>query len=73
MSDDLKNRGEQDGLRIDVHEEHEVRQWTNERNIAFKELEGAVKDAGVLGADVRNTQASNFNAATSPVVHRAHA
>jgi hypothetical protein len=40
MPDDLKNRGEQDRLRIKVHEEHE-------------ELERAIKDVGVMAADVR--------------------
>lgn len=53
MSDDLKNRGEQDRLRINVHEEHEVRYWTKELSVTGEELEGAVKDVGVMAADVR--------------------
>ena len=53
MSDDLKNRGEQDRLRINVHEEHEVRYWTKELNVTREELERAVKDVGVMAADVR--------------------
>lgn len=53
MSDDLKNRGEQDRLRINVHEEHEVRYWTKELNVTRDELERAVKAVGVMAADVR--------------------
>jgi hypothetical protein len=53
MSDDLKNRGEQDRLRINVHEEHEVRYWTKELNVTREELERAVKAVGVMAADVR--------------------
>jgi hypothetical protein len=33
MSDDLKSRSEQERLRINVHEEHEVRYWTKELNV----------------------------------------
>lgn len=53
MSDNLKNRGEQDRLRINVHEEHEVRYWTKELNITREQLEGAVKAVGAMAADVR--------------------
>jgi hypothetical protein len=53
MSDDLKNRGEQDRLRINVHEEHEVRYWTKELNVTREELERAVKAVGVMVAEVR--------------------
>jgi hypothetical protein len=53
MSDDLKNRGERDRLRINVHEEHEVRYWTKELNVTREELERAVKAVGVMAADVR--------------------
>ncbi|QJD91667.1 DUF3606 domain-containing protein [Duganella dendranthematis] len=53
MSDDLKNRGGQDRLRINVNEEHEVRYWTQELNVTKEELERAVKTAGVMAVDVR--------------------
>lgn len=53
MSDDLKNRGEQDRIRINAHEEHEVRYWTKELNVTREELERAVKAVGVMAADVR--------------------
>lgn len=53
MSDDLKNRGGQDHLRINVNEEHEVRYWTQALGVSKVELERAVKTADVMAADVR--------------------
>lgn len=53
MSDDLSNRSTQDRLRINVHEEHEVRYWTQELQVTREELAAAVKAAGVMAADVR--------------------
>jgi len=53
MSDDLKNRGPQDRLRINVHEEHEVRYWTQELGVSREELERAVLAVGVMAAAVR--------------------
>ena len=53
MSDDLNNRGQQDRIRINMHEEHEVRYWTQELGVSRDELAKAVKDVGVLAADVR--------------------
>jgi len=53
MSDDLKNRGQQDRLRINIHEQHEVQYWTKELGVSREELERAVKAVGVMAADVR--------------------
>lgn len=53
MSDDLSNRSAQDRLRVNVHEEHEVRYWTQELQVTEEELAAAVKEAGVMAADVR--------------------
>ncbi len=53
MSDDLKNRGVQDRLRINVQEDHEVRYWTQELRVSREQLEAAVKAVGVMVADVR--------------------
>lgn len=53
MSDDLKNRGAQDRARINVHEEHEVRYWTQELGVTREQLEAAIKAAGVMVTDVR--------------------
>lgn len=53
MSDDLKNRGGQDRVRINVQEAHEVRYWTQELGVSREQLEQAVKAVGVMSADVR--------------------
>lgn len=53
MSDDLNNRGQQDRIRINVYEEHEVRYWTQEFKVSSEELEEAVKAVGVMVEDVR--------------------
>lgn len=53
MSDDLNNRGGQDRIRINIHEEHEVRYWTQELGVNREQLEQAVKAVGVMAADVR--------------------
>lgn len=53
MSDDLNNRSGQDRLRINVHEEHEVRYWMQELGVSHEQLQQAVKSVGVMAADVR--------------------
>lgn len=53
MSDDLKNRGLQDRIRINMNEEHEVRYWTQELGVSREELARAVHSVGVMAADVR--------------------
>ena len=46
MADDLKNRGAQDRLRINVNEDHELAYWTKELECTADELRAAVKVAG---------------------------
>lgn len=46
MSDDLSKRGPQDRSRINLHEEHEVRYWTETLGVSKSELEKAVKEVG---------------------------
>lgn len=41
MSDDLKNKGAQDRLRINVNEDHELTYWTKELNCTADELRAA--------------------------------
>ena len=53
MSDNLNNRGQQDRMRINMHEEHEVSYWTKELGVSREQLESAVKAAGDMSADVR--------------------
>jgi hypothetical protein len=45
--DDLKNRGAQDRARVNVHEEHEVRYWTEKWGVTKQQLTDAVQKAGV--------------------------
>jgi len=47
MADDLKNRGAQDRRRVNIHEDYEVRYWTEKWGISKEQLAQAVKRAGV--------------------------
>jgi hypothetical protein len=47
MVDDLKNRGAQDRLRVNVHEDYEVRYWTEKWGVTQEQLVKAVLKAGV--------------------------
>lgn len=53
MSDDLNKRGQQDRSRINVHEEHEVRYWTEALGVSREQLERAVAEAGPVADAVR--------------------
>jgi hypothetical protein len=53
MSDNLQNRGGQDRARINVHEEWEVRHWTEALGVSKEELEQAVKLVGPSAEAVR--------------------
>ncbi|MDB5819854.1 MAG: hypothetical protein JWQ11_3494 [Rhizobacter sp.] len=57
MADDTTNRGQQDRIRVNVHEEHEVRYWTHKFGCTREELEAAVKKVGVMADDVEKTLA----------------
>ncbi|MDP5200303.1 DUF3606 domain-containing protein [Flavobacterium sp. DG2-3] len=46
MSDDLKNKGQQDRSRINMNEDHEVAYWTEKFNVSREELQRAVDEAG---------------------------
>ena len=47
MVDDLKNRGAADRSRVNIHEDHEVRYWTEKFGISEAQLVAAVRKAGV--------------------------
>ena len=53
MSDDLNKRGQQDRSRINMHEEHEVRYWTDALGVTREELQRAVDQVGVSASAVR--------------------
>lgn len=53
MADDRTNRGPEDRLRINVHEQHEVRYWTQALGVTEEQLKAAVKEVGVMADAVR--------------------
>jgi hypothetical protein len=53
MSDNLQKSGQQDRSRINVHEEWEVRHWTEALGVSREELEKAVSEVGVSAEAVR--------------------
>jgi hypothetical protein len=53
MSDNLQQAGQQDRNRINVHEEWEVRHWTEALGVSREELERAVSEVGVSAEAVR--------------------
>ena len=53
MADSSKDRGQADRSRINLHQEHEVQYWTHALGVTREELENAVKEVGVMAADVR--------------------
>jgi hypothetical protein len=53
MSDDLQQRGAADRSRINIHEAHEVRYWTQALGVTEEQLKAAVAKAGVMAEDVR--------------------
>ena len=52
MADDTTNRGQQDRIRVNIHEEHELEYWTKRFDCTRGELVQAVKRVGVIMADV---------------------
>jgi Protein of unknown function (DUF3606) len=53
MPDNTANRGPADRSRINVHEDYEVRYWTNHFGITAAQLHAAVRAVGPMVADVR--------------------
>jgi hypothetical protein len=52
MSDDLKKRGRADRVRVNVHEEHELRYWTRRLKCSRDKLREAVAEVGPMVKDV---------------------
>lgn len=52
MSDDLKNRGPADRSRVNIHEQHGVRYWSEKFSCTAGELEAAVDKVGVMADKV---------------------
>jgi hypothetical protein len=53
MADDRSKRGAADRTRINIHEAHEVRYWTEALGCSKEQLEEAVQHVGVMAEDVR--------------------
>lgn len=53
MADDLRKRGGQDGDRINIEEDYEVRYWTKALGVSEDELRSAVAKAGPVVKDVK--------------------
>jgi Protein of unknown function (DUF3606) len=52
MADDKSKTGSQDRLRINVHEDYELRDWSKKFGCTHEELKAAVKAVGVMAKDV---------------------
>ena len=52
MADDRSLRGQADRLRINMHEDYEVKYWTEKWDVSREELAAAVREVGVMAADV---------------------
>jgi hypothetical protein len=53
MADNLQDRGPRDRQRIDIHEDWELRYWTEALGATKEELAGAVAAVGVQVDDVK--------------------
>jgi len=52
MSDDKNTRGPADASRINVHEDYELRYWSQKFGVTLEQLRAAVKAVGVMAKDV---------------------
>jgi len=53
MPDNLSKTGKPDDSRINIHEEHEVRYWTQKLGVTRERLVQAVKAVGPMVKDVK--------------------
>lgn len=52
MSDDKAKSGPQDRIRINVHEDYELRDWSKKFGCTPEQLKAAVKAVGTMAGDV---------------------
>jgi len=52
MSDDISKRGPQDGQRINMDQDYEVRYWSERLGVSKEELQRVITAAGPMVADV---------------------
>ena len=53
MADDLSKRGPPDGIRINVNEAWELRDWSKHFGVTPEVLKAAVAKVGVMAKDVK--------------------
>jgi 3-oxoacyl-[acyl-carrier-protein] synthase III len=51
--DDLKNKGQPDRSKINMHEAHEVKYWTHQLGVSREKLQATVEKVGNAAAAVR--------------------
>jgi hypothetical protein len=65
MSDDKTNRGKQDRVRINIHEDFEVRYWSKELGITPEELKEMIQQLGPSAAAIRQALKRKGKAASA--------
>ena len=53
MADDLTKRGKPDQIRVNVHEDWELRERSKEWNVTPQQIKDAVKKVGPMVTDVK--------------------
>jgi hypothetical protein len=53
MPDDLEKKGPPDGIRINIHEPWELRDWSQHFGVTPEKLKEAVAAVGVMTKDVK--------------------
>ena len=53
MSDDKSKSGGQDRLRINVHEDYELRDWSKQLGVTPERLKELIKEHGPIAANIR--------------------
>jgi hypothetical protein len=61
MSDDTSKTGKADRLRINVNQEHELRDWSTKFGVMPDELREAVDKVGVMAKDVERELQSHHH------------
>jgi len=59
MADDRSIRGAADRSRINMQEDYEIRYWTQKWNVSREQLAAAVREVGVMVADVARKLGKN--------------
>ncbi|MBF0294990.1 MAG: DUF3606 domain-containing protein [Magnetococcales bacterium] len=53
MPDNLKIKAPQDPKKINIHQDHEIKYWTEKLNITEQQLREAVRTVGVMVDDIK--------------------